>query len=72
MLGLAGTTFMEVRVVEFTVRVVLPEILPEVAVIIAVPAAPDVARPLLLTVATDVLDELQVTCVVISVLVPSE
>ena len=30
------------------------------------------ARPLLLTVATDVLDELQVTCGVISWLVPSE
>ena len=72
MLGLAGVTDMEDRVAEVTVRVVLPEILPEVAVMVAVPAATAVARPLLLTVATDVLDELQVTCVVISWLVPSE
>jgi hypothetical protein len=63
---------MEERVAEVTVRVVLPEILPEVAVMVAVPAATAVARPLLFTVATDVLDELQVTCVVISRLVPSE
>ena len=55
-----------------TVRVVFPEILPEVAVMVAVPAATAVARPLLFTVATDVLDELQVTCVVISWVVPSE
>ena len=72
MLGLAGVTDMEDRVAEVTVRVVLPEIVPEVAVMVAVPAATAVARPLLLTVATDVLDELQVTCVVISRLVPSE
>ena len=72
MLRLAGVTDMEVRVAEVTVRVVLPEILPEVAVMVAVPTATDVARPLLLTVATDVLDEVQVTCVVISWLVPSE
>ena len=36
------------------------------------PAATAVARPLLLTVAASVLDEVQVTCVVISWLVPSE
>ena len=66
MLGLAGVTAIEDRVAAVTVRVVFPEILPEVAVMVAVPAATAVARPLLLTVATDVLDELQVTCVVIS------
>ena len=55
-----------------TVRVVLPEILPKVAVMVAVPAATAVARPLVLTVATDGLDEVQVTCVLISRLVPSE
>jgi len=71
-LGLAGVTAMEDRVARVTVRVVLPEIAPEVAVMVEVPAATAVARPLLLTVATDVLDELQVTCVVISWLVPSE
>ena len=67
---------MEDRVVEVTVRVVLPKIVPEVtlmvAVMVAVPAATAVARPLLSTVATDVFVELQVTCVVISWLVPSE
>jgi len=66
MLGLAGVTEMEDRVAEVTVRVVLPGIPAEVAVIVVVPAATAVARPLLLTLATDVLDELQVTCVVMS------
>lgn len=54
------------------VKVVLPVMLPKVAVTVAVPAATAVANPLLLTVATDVLDELQMTCAVISRLVPSE
>jgi hypothetical protein len=72
MLGLAGVTEMEDRVAEFTVRVVLPEILPEMAVMVEVPAATAVARPLPLTVATEGLDEVQLTCVVISWLVPSE
>jgi hypothetical protein len=49
-----------------TVRVVLPDVLPEVAVMLAVPAAMAVVRPVLLMVATDVFDELQMTCVVIS------
>jgi hypothetical protein len=57
---------MEVRVAEVTVRVVFPEISPEAAEMIAVPTAADVARPRLLTVATGVLDELQVTWVVMS------
>ena len=56
-----------------TVRLVLPEITPKVAVTVEVPGVTAVARPLGLTVATDGLDELQVvTCVVISRLVPSE
>jgi len=46
---------------DVTVRVCLPEIAPEVAVMIAVPAATAVAKPSLLTVATDGSDELQVT-----------
>ena len=74
MLGLAGVTDMEDRDAEITVRTVLPEEVPvekllgmvEVAVMVVIPGAMAVARPLLLTVATDVLDELQVTCVVIS------
>jgi hypothetical protein len=72
MLGLAGVTEIEDRVAAVTVRVVLPERLPEVAVMVAEPAATPVARPLLFTVAADVLDEFQVTWVVISWLVPSE
>ncbi len=63
---------MEDRVGLVTVRVVLPEIVPEVAVMVAVPRAMAVARPLLSTVATDVLDELQMTCVLISKLAPLE
>jgi hypothetical protein len=63
---------MEIRVAEFTVKVVFPEILPEAAEMIAVPAATAVARPLPLTVATDVFEEVQVACVVISLLDPSE
>ena len=63
---------MEDRVAGVTVRVVLPEILPKVAVMVVVPAARAVARPLLLTVATEVFDEVQVTCGVRSRLVPSE
>jgi hypothetical protein len=43
------------------VRVVDPRILPEVALIIAIPTERTVARPLPFTVATDVSDELQVT-----------
>ena len=71
-LGLGGVTEMEDRVAAVTVRVLLPEILPEAAVMVAKPVATAVARPLLLTVATEVMDELQVTCVVMSRLVPSE
>ena len=55
-----------------TVRVVLPEILPKLAIMVVLPAATAVARPLLLTVATDGFEELQVTCEVKSFVVPSE
>jgi hypothetical protein len=66
MLRLAGVTDMEVRVAAVTVRVVLPEILPELAVTVVVPTATAVARPLLLTVPTAGLDEPQVTWELIS------
>jgi hypothetical protein len=72
MLGLPGAIDMEDRVAEFTVRVVPPEMLPEVAVTVDVPAATAVARPLVLIVATDGLEEPQATSPVISWLVPSE
>jgi hypothetical protein len=68
-LGLAGVTVIEERV--GTVRVVLSERLAKVAVMVLVPTATAVARPLVFIVATDVFDELQVTCVVISWCVPS-
>jgi hypothetical protein len=71
-LALAGVIDMEDKAAEVTVRVPLPEIIPEVAVTIVAPAARGVARPLLSTVATNELDELQMTCVVISKLVPLE
>ena len=71
-LALDGVTAMEDRVAGIIVRVVLPQMLPEVAEMMEVPTATAVARPMLLTVATDVFDDLQVTCVVISWLVPSE
>jgi hypothetical protein len=41
----------------------------EVAVMVTTPGETAVARPLMLTVATDVLDELQVTSEVISLVV---
>jgi hypothetical protein len=72
MLGFAGVTEIDDRVAEFPVRVVLPEMLPEVAVMVAVPAARTVARPVLLIVATAGFEEAQVTSGVISKLVPSE
>ena len=61
-----GVTDIEDVVAELTVSVVFPEILPKVAVMVVVPAATAVARPLLFTVATAGLDEFQFTCEVIS------
>jgi hypothetical protein len=72
MLGLAGVTDMEDRSAGGTVRVVFPEILCEVAEMVVLPDATAVASPLPLTVATDVLDEFQVTRVAITWVVPSE
>jgi len=71
-LGRSGVTDTEDNVAVVTVRVAVPDLVPEVAVMVVVPAPTAVARPLLLTVATAALDELQVTTVVISRLVPSE
>jgi len=53
---------MEDRVAGVTVKVVLTEIFPEETVMVAVPAAMAIARPLLLTTTTDGFDELQVAC----------
>jgi hypothetical protein len=76
MLGMVGVTAMETRIAGVTVRVVEPEMPPDVAVTVDVPTATVVALPLvaaaLLMVATDVTDELQVTKVVRSCVVLSE
>ena len=69
MLELAGVTDMDDNVAEVTVRVVVPEVSPKLAVMVVVPAAIAVARPVLLIVATFVSDEVQTTVEVISVLV---
>ncbi len=71
-LGLAGVMEIEERVARFTLKVVAPEILPEVAAMVVVPDATAVARPLPSTVATDELEEVQVTCVVMSLVIPLE
>ena len=75
MLGIAGMTAMDTRVAPVTVNVVAPEMPPNVAVIVVLPAADELANPreaaALLTVATPGLEEPQVTevvrfCVVLS------
>ena len=75
-LGLAGVTAMEDKVPEgtvpeVTVRVAVATIPPSTALMVAVPDATPVAKPLLLTVATEGADELQVTKPVISPLGPT-
>jgi hypothetical protein len=49
----------------------LPEIFPDAAVIVAVPGPTVAARPVLLTVTTDIFVDRQVTWEVISQMVPS-
>ena len=61
MLGLAGLRDMDARVAEVTSTIVVPVIFPEAAVIVAVPGPIPMTTPVLLTVATESLDELQVT-----------
>lgn len=74
--GLTGEMPSETNVAFVTVRVVVPEMLPSVAVIVAVPTFPAVAFPCvpaaLLTTATFVSDDVQATCVVRSCVVASE
>jgi hypothetical protein len=60
MLGFAGVSATDAIVADVTVRVVEPETLPEVAVIVVWPGATEVALPLLIA-ATDAAEELQVT-----------
>jgi len=76
MLGVAGVTARDTSVAGVTVRVVDPEMLPDVAVIVVEPTATDVATPLepaaLLMAATPAADEFQVTDVFRSCVVLSE
>ena len=73
MLGFAGPTTMDTRVAEVTVRFVVPDIDPRLAVIVVVPAATGVARPYVVpTVATAESEDFQVTDVVRSFVVLSE
>ena len=76
MLGLVGVTAIDLSVAAVTVRVVDPDIDPDVAVIVVEPVAAGVANPFeptaLLMVATPVLDELQVVVVVRFWVLPSE
>ncbi len=65
--GLAGVMAIETSETGETVRVECPEIFPDVAVIVVVPEATEVAFPCVpAIVATDVADELHVTVDVIS------
>ena len=70
---LTGVTAIETSVAAVTANVVEPETLPKVAVIVLLPTATEVARPLkfaaLLIVAVPVLEELQVTNAVMSCVV---
>lgn len=72
MLGLVGLTARDTSDAEVTVRVVAPDKLPDVALIVADPAATEVAFPLESMVTTDVADELHVTDVVRSCVLLSE
>jgi hypothetical protein len=75
MLGAAGVTAIETNVAGVTVSIVPPDTVPSVAVIVVVPGAMLLARPLvpvaLLIVATAVLEDDHVTCVVRSCVVVS-
>jgi len=73
---LVGETARETSVAGVTVSVAVPEILPEIAVIVVEPAATEVANPFdpaaLLMAATAVADDIQVADVVRFCVVPSE
>jgi len=70
--GLEGVTAMETSVGAVMVRRVEPLMLPEVAVIVAVPAARVVAKPAELMVAALVAEEVHVAVLVRFAVVPSE
>ena len=63
---------MEDRVADVTVRVTLADTPPAFALIVTAPVETEAAKPSLFIVATDGLEELQETCLVMKKLVPSE
>jgi hypothetical protein len=71
--GLVGVTEIDTSVAGVTLKVVNPDMLPDTAVMAVVPTIMEVANPFefdaSLTVATDSVDELQVTAVVRSCVV---
>ena len=75
-LGFVGVSVMETSVAGVTVSVAIPEILPDVAVIVVEPVATESANPLepvaLLMAAIAAVDEIHITVVVRSCVVLSE
>lgn len=69
--GFAGVTWMEIKFAGTTVSVLVSLNAPTVAVMVVVPAATVVARPVLSTVATEVAEELHVTALLRSCEEPS-
>lgn len=67
---MGGVTEIEVNTAAVTVNAAELLIVPDLAVTVAVPCAMLVANPLLLTVATDVAEELQVAVLVRVCVVP--
>jgi len=67
----SGETEIAVIVGAFTVTVVVPITDPKVAVIVEDPPATPVTMPAVLTVAFAIVEELQLTTAVISLLLPS-
>ena len=67
---MAGVTEIEVNTAAVTVNVAEPLIVPEVAVMVALPCVRLVDSPLLLTVATEVADEVHVAVLVNVCVVP--
>jgi hypothetical protein len=72
MLGLVGETDIDTSITGVTVSVVDPDMLPDAAVTEAEPADTEEASPDELIFAAAVLEEFQLTCVVMSCVVSSE
>jgi hypothetical protein len=69
--GLGGVTAIETSAAEVTLRVAVPKMVPEVAVMVEVPVPLVVARPLEVMAATDVWDEVHIAVLLMSWEVPS-